>query len=184
MTETELLRAAYDQTLRHLDGLQAEDLQRRTPCADWDVRALLAHVVAANDGLVAMLHGEQPDWKKDALGDDPAGAVRRALTGSLAAWSEPGAVDVPSRQMPGMRIVDFAVADAVVHAWDLAAALGRRLELDDGQVAGVLERWDGAPADTGRQYGAFGPRVEVPADAPALDRLLGAFGRDPGFRPV
>jgi len=44
----------------------------------------------------------------------------------------------------------------------------------------VFDRWKDV-ADTGRQYGVFGPRVEVPDEAPVLHRLLGLFGRDPRF---
>ena len=183
MSELDVLRAAHEETLRNVDGLTADDLTRPTPCADWDVRALLVHIVAATDGPVAMLRSQEPDWGKDQLGDDPAAAVRDSLAAATAAWAEPGALELPSRQMPGMRVVDFAVADAVTHGWDLATALGRPFALADDLVRPVLDRWDGDPAEQGRVFGVFGPRVEVAAQAPALDRLLGLFGRDPAFRP-
>ena len=179
MAELEVLRAGYDQTVRLVEGLGAPDLLRPTPCQDWDVRALLVHVVAATDGLVAMLHDEQPDWAGDGLGDDPAGAVRRSVTDALAAWAEPGATDRPSQQMPGMRLVDFAMGDAIAHAWDLSAALGRPLVLEEDLARVVQGRWHGEPSRQGRAYGAFGPQVEVPADAPALHLFLGDVGRDP-----
>jgi uncharacterized protein (TIGR03086 family) len=179
MDELQVLRTAYARTSENVEALSPEDLSRPTPCSEWDVRALLAHVVAATDGLTAMLHDETPDWGKDALGDDPGAAVRRSYEDSLAAWAEPGAVGKPSTQMPGMRVVDFALGDAVAHAWDLATALGRPLDLPDEVVQAVLDRWQGEPASIGRQYGAFGPAVEVPTDAPALHRLLGEMGRDP-----
>jgi uncharacterized protein (TIGR03086 family) len=179
MDEMQVLTTAYDRTAALTGTLTADDLRRPTPCSDWDVRALLGHVVAGTDGLVAMLRAEAPDFGKDDLGDDPAARVRRSRDEALAAWSEPGAVDTPSQQMPGMRVVDFAMADAVVHCWDLAAALGQPCGLDDEVVRPVWERWSGDAADTGRQYSAFGPAVEVPAAAPLLDRLVGLLGRDP-----
>ena len=183
MTQIEVLRAGHDRTQELVDRMSPQDLSRPTPCSEWDVRALLAHVVAATDGLVAMLHDEKPDWGKDALGDDPAATVRQSLTASLEAWQEPGSLERPSRQMPGMLVVDFALADAVAHAWDLASALGQPLGLDDELVAVVHQRWDGEPAETARTYEVFGPRVDVPADASATDRFLGLTGRDPGWRP-
>ncbi|MCW2606425.1 MAG: hypothetical protein JWO60_1118 [Frankiales bacterium] len=181
MSELDVLAAGYGRTLELTEALQPGDLQRPTPCAEWDVRALLAHVVATTDGLVAMLDGTEPDWGKDALGDDPAAAVRASSRAALVAWARPGAVATPSQQMPGMRVVDFALGDAVAHAWDLAAALGRPRELPAELVQVLLDRWEGAPADTGRQFGVFGPRVGVAPDAPATDRLAALFGRDPAF---
>ncbi|MCW2613639.1 MAG: hypothetical protein JWN08_633 [Frankiales bacterium] len=179
--ELEVLQAGHGLTRALVEGLTPDDLSLPTPCRDWDVRALLVHVVAATDGLVAMLRDEPPDWGKDALGDDPPAAVRRSLEAALAAWSEPGAVDRRSQQMPGMRVVDFAMGDAVAHAWDLSSALGRAADLDPALVQVVLDRWGGEPAEEGRTWGAFGPRADVPADAPVLDRLLGELGRDPAF---
>lgn len=179
--ELEVLRAGYGRTTALVEGLAPGDLERPTPCSDWTVRDLLRHVVASTGGLVAMVRGEEPDWGRDALGDDPAATLRAAFAASLAAFAEPGAVDRPSTQMPGMRIVDFALGDAVAHAWDLAAALGSRADLDPALVQVVHDRWVGDPAETGRRFGAFGPRVDVPADAPVLDRLLGEMGRDPAF---
>lgn len=179
MTELEVLRTGYTATLRAVEELSPGDLARPTPCADWDVRALLVHVHAATDGLVEVLHGREGDWARDSLGDDPAAALRRSFDDALTAWAEPGAVDVASRQMPGMRVVDFAMVDAVAHAWDLCVALGRRFEIPDDQAALVHQRWAGEPAATGRQYGVFGPLVEVPDGDPVFDRLLGEVGRDP-----
>ena len=34
-----------------------------------------------------------------------------------------------------------------------------------------------------RTSGQYGPRVPVPDDAPAQDRMLGFIGRDPAWRP-
>lgn len=182
MSELEALQAAYARTVALVEGLAPDDLRRPTPCSDWDVRALLVHVVAAHDGLVAVLHGDDADWGKDALGDDPAGAVRRSLGQALSAWSETGALERPSEQMPGMRVVDFALADAVVHCWDLATALGQDPGLDPEHVQLVRERWEGGPADTGRTYDVFGPEVPVADDAPPADRLAAMLGRDPAFQ--
>jgi uncharacterized protein (TIGR03086 family) len=179
-----VLRSAYGRLRALAAATTPHDLSRPTPCADWDVRALLDHVVAGQGGLVAVLRGDAPDWSDgDRLGDDPAGAVDAALEAALAAFSAPGAVEATSEKLPGMRIVDFAAADAVVHGWDLATAVGRTLDLPDDVVRVVHDRWSGGAAETGRQYGAFGPEVPVQEDRPLLDRLVGALGRDPDWRP-
>jgi hypothetical protein len=45
---------------------------------------------------------------------------------------------------------------------------------------GSFEPPPGGAADDG---GLFGPPVAVPDDAPAIDRLIGATGRDPHWAP-
>jgi uncharacterized protein (TIGR03086 family) len=78
-----------------------------------------------------------------------------------------------------------ASADLVIHAWDLARALGLDYSIDADELE---NQWQGAQQipDIMRQPGAFGPGivvfgpiVEVPADAPLQDRTLGLLGRDP-----
>lgn len=154
------------------------DLAKPTPCPDWDVRTLLSHLVTVTETFPIMLADGEPDWSRDALADrDPLDAFDEAVATNLEAWRVPGAVEKDSSLMPGMKVFDFNLMDAVVHTWDLATALGVEVELPGDAVELLLERWEGSPADTGRQYGAFGPEVAVgESDAP-LDRLLGMVGR-------
>jgi hypothetical protein len=37
------------------------------------------------------------------------------------------------------------------------------------------------PGEEAGRAGLFGPVVDIPADAPLLDRVLGLSGRDPGW---
>ncbi len=66
--ELEALRSTYERAQELVDEVEPGDLARPTPCSDWDVRRLLAHVVAGVDGLVGQLRGLTPDWQKDSLG--------------------------------------------------------------------------------------------------------------------
>ena len=77
---------------------------------------------------------------------------------------------------------------STVHAWDLAVATGQPYPGGPGRgrracLAFVqsFEPPAGGAADDG---GLFGPPVAVPDDAPALDRLIGATGRDPSWTPL
>ena len=65
-----------------------------------------------------------------------------------------------------------------LRAYDLAKVTGADPELPDELVAGLWEQLEPV-ADEWREYGVFGPRVEVPADASPLDKLLGLTGRQP-----
>ncbi|MBA3524120.1 MAG: TIGR03086 family protein [Geodermatophilaceae bacterium] len=61
-------------------------------------------------------------------------------------------------------------------AWDLAQLLGFANPLSDELVEALLAQLDPV-ADEWREWGVFPPRIPVPDDASALDRLLGATGR-------
>jgi hypothetical protein len=63
-------------------------------------------------------------------------------------------------------------------AYDIAKWIGAGTQLPDELVQGMWDEF--APeVETWRAMGVFGPAVEVPADAPLQDRLLGLVGRDP-----
>ena len=69
-----------------------------------------------------------------------------------------------------------------MHAWDLARATGQPVALDEDECAALLEGM--LPLDDLlRSSGQYGPRVPVPDDASAVDRLVGFIGRDPAWRP-
>ena len=86
--------------------------------------------------------------------------------------------------LPGEVAALVALDEVVVHGWDLARATGQ--DYDPGEAAilaclGFAQSFEPpADADDG---GLFGPPVPVPDDAPALDRLAGATGRDPRWTP-
>src|SRR6478672_6034600 len=65
------LARALDQAARALDAISDDDLDRPTPCSDWTVRQLAAHVAAGPATWATMARGEQVDW--DALPEVPDG---------------------------------------------------------------------------------------------------------------
>ncbi|MFG2310833.1 TIGR03086 family metal-binding protein [Streptomyces sp. NPDC048566] len=182
-----LLDVAVARAVRVVDAVTEADLHRPTPCADYDVKALinhLSHVVVEFRKLAAKgtsdfsstpdRVSEGPDWRERFAAD------ARALA---AAWSRPGAEDglAGAMNMPARLVASMALLDLVVHAWDLARAIGREYREDDA-LAPVLIELLGAVAelgDTARSMGMFGAAVDVPEDASPLPRLLAATGRDP-----
>ena len=84
--------------------------------------------------------------------------------------------------MPAAVIGSMMSGEFAVHAWDLATATGRGVEVgaELGEVA--LEAMTGM-ASMGRDAGWIGPEVAVAPDAPAFDRALAVAGRDPAAGP-
>ena len=77
----------------HVDGVGADQWNLPTPCTEWDVRALVNHVVGEERWTRPLLEGmtiaEVGDrFDGDLLGDDPPGAGRQAAADSTAAVDE------------------------------------------------------------------------------------------------
>ena len=159
-----------------------------TPCPEWHVRELVAHLVIGHDLFTGILRGEAAvgpgglDPKnRDVLGDDPAGAYRRATAGLLAAFRRPGAleriVEVPAGAVPGIAAVHLRAVEELVHGWDLARAIGGQVRFPEGIVERELEFSRGKLAELPPDRRPFGPPQPVPDDAPPLDRLVALLGR-------
>jgi uncharacterized protein (TIGR03086 family) len=157
-----------------------------TPCADWDVRALVNHLVYENLWVPPLLAGKSIEdvgdaYAGDVLGDDPAGAFERSAKDAAAAAKEPGAMDRPVGvsygPVPGSTYVGHHFLDALVHGWDLAQGTGQATTLDPELVRMC---WDIASgeAEALRSSGLFGSSaVQVPDDADLQTRLLALLGR-------
>ena len=105
--------------------MRADQLAGPTPCRDWDVTALLTHLIGGHEMFAAALG--QPAPPVDAA-DDPSVTVlatryRTAAAASLDAFAAPGAlqrvVGLPMGEVPGEVALGMALTGAVVHGWDL-----------------------------------------------------------------
>ena len=116
--EVRVLSRAVDQAGDVLDHVHADQLDRPTPCEDWDVAALVDHLVAAPSNFLTMLRGEQPDWSAAPphLSTGWGPEFRIAGDDLVHAWHQlEGDPPVPA----GLQI-----AELVLHTWDLATAVG------------------------------------------------------------
>jgi uncharacterized protein (TIGR03086 family) len=158
---------------------------RPTPCSDWDVRALVNHLVNEAlwvrpllDGMTIADVGDRFDG--DILGDDPKGAFDRAAAEATAAAVEPGVVErivhISSGDSPAGEYLGELFSDFVIHGWDLARAIGADDTIDAGFATDLYRRM--APMeDEMRSWGIYGDRVEVPQDADTQTKLLAIVGR-------
>jgi uncharacterized protein (TIGR03086 family) len=163
-----------------------------TPCADWDVRELVRHLVEEERWVPPLLGGatiaEVGDrFAGDLLGADPVAAVDDAATLAVVAVESDDAltrtVHLSFGDVPGQEYVMQLAADHLVHAWDLGQALGDDPALDTDAVATVRE-WFGSVEPLYRQAGLIGPRAAVPEGAGPQDELLAMFGRSPALAAV
>ncbi len=175
-------------------NVKPDQLSAPTPCPDWDVRALVNHLM-----FWSAFRSELAARKVAAPADDPVtektdftarpdwpDTLAAQLDRAVAAWSEPGATDgdtgLAGGSMPARMIAMMMVGELVVHGWDLARATGQRIGTDE-EVLATVHEMAAAMGPQGREMGAFGAEVGVPEGAPMLDRVLGLSGRDPKWTP-
>src|SRR6187549_2843061 len=89
-----------------LANVTPEQMTLPTPSDEWDVRALINHVVLGNTWAAANVRtGNAPRPSGDAIGDrSPVDAFTASADDLLAAFSEPGALErtvtMPFGEMP------------------------------------------------------------------------------------
>ncbi|MGW2053495.1 TIGR03086 family metal-binding protein [Streptomyces sp. NPDC001840] len=179
-----LLEAAADRTVTVVHGITDEQLGAPTPCSEYDVRALAAHlfqVVVNFQALAAKREadfGVPPEPLEGAWRDRFAEETVRLIE----AWDAPGAEEGTSGAMgfPARTVGAMVLGDLAVHGWDLARATGQPYE-PAGVLLDVVGEEFRALAPMGRKMGVFGEPVPVAEDASPFDALLAAMGRDPGW---
>ena len=109
-----------------------------TPCTEWSVRDVVAHVVAGNWWLA----GGQPRQ----VPDDIEGLIGAYAASAEAAYSVLAApqglerlYEFPFGSVPGAVAARMRARDALVHGWDLAKATGQSTDLDPDLAADLLE---------------------------------------------
>ncbi|WP_199431542.1 TIGR03086 family metal-binding protein [Qaidamihabitans albus] len=194
MTELgEPIRTAAGEFRRVVLGVRPDQLAECTPCAGYDIRGLLNHLLYWSPRLAAAARKEpappadggeeaarlvEGDWagRLLALTDDLVGALGAAGAGE-------GTTTMGGDSLPAAMVERMALCEFVLHGWDLAMAA--RLPFDPAPaVAEATEEVMREMAGQGRAMKVFGPEVPVAADAPALHRALGLSGRDPAWEPV
>lgn len=174
---------------RLVRGVRDDQLDGPTPCPAYTVGDLLDHLgglaIAFRDAATKDTPpgGAQPQVDAANLGDGWRDRIAGDLDALAAAWREPSAYDGMTMagpvEMPGEIAALVALDEVVVHGWDLARATGQEYAPDEAAVRASLGFAASFELPEGVTDGPFGPPVAVPADAPAIDRLAGATGRDP-----
>lgn len=156
-----------------------------TACTDWDVRALVNHVVGEQLWAPSILAGRTVEevgdrFDGDVLGENPLATWEAASADARAAAHAPGAmsatVHVSYGDVPAVRYLAEMTLDAAVHAWDLARGIGADDELDPVLVGLGLALVE-PNLDLLAASGMFAEPVPVPPDADAQVRLLALLGR-------
>lgn len=150
------------------------DWDGATPCTDWDVRALVNHVIGANVRYQMLLRAaplEEVEATRtvDHLGDAPLESFRTTADAVVRAFAEGDVLDRifchVTGERTGRELLVMRTYDIGVHTWDLAVAIGADRHIDDAVVTvGLI---------------ATMPAADESDDWSAQDRLLVRSGRRP-----
>ncbi|MFF2897598.1 TIGR03086 family metal-binding protein [Streptomyces sp. NPDC057966] len=187
------LEPAARQIASLLDGIDEQQLDGPTPCPDYAVRELLAHLVGLTTAFRDAARKDfgpttdtAPDASVPVLGDDWREALPPLLEELVTAWREPAARQGMTRagsvDLPGEVALLVALDELVIHGWDLARSTRQKYEGDEASLNASLAML--TPGDDNpRPESIFGPPVPVPADAPLVDRAIAMSGRRPDWKP-
>ncbi len=169
-----VLSRALDQIGDLLAAIHEDQLSLPTPCEEWDVEQLIAHLVAGPGVGIVMASGNTPDWSAEPapISSNWAADFRSAADDLINVWHQAGESVDP-------RKVDWQTAEFAVHAWDLARATGESTDLDPEVARRGLAFLSGTLTTPERRGDYFAPEVPVPDHAPPYDRLAAFAGRDP-----
>jgi uncharacterized protein (TIGR03086 family) len=154
------------------------DLHRPTPCRDWDVEALAAHLVDTISRLGAAA-GIEPTVPDGASIDQ---RIQQATQPILTGWRHRGLtgdVVFSGRTLDAHLALGILSLELFVHGWDFAVALDSSFGVSNVLAAHVLGLAHQTLTAQSRTTAGFDPPVPVPADASPLDRLIAFTGRDP-----
>jgi uncharacterized protein (TIGR03086 family) len=183
------LTSACQRTAQVLANVSDDQLTAPTPCENMRLDEVVAHVGVLSEAFTAAARKDfgpmtdTPPNEDAQLDADWRTAYPARLAELARAWQDPAAWEGMSRaggvDFPGEVGGSIALAEVVLHGWDVARAAGVPYDADAATTQALLEYL--AQFDPSGTPGMFGPAKPIADDAPAFDRIIAMSGRDPGW---
>lgn len=172
------LGAAAAEMKRLVSGVRDDQLDNPTPCSDWTVADLLAHV---HQFATVFAHNARKEEARppEDLVDDWREAIPGQLDDLTRAWRQEsawqGRVSAGGIEMEAADNAVVGIEELTVHGWDLARSTGQALDIDDARLNQVDRFFELFGEDP------FGPASRAPEGATRLERTVARTGRDPSW---
>ena len=169
-----------------IDAVRPDQLTAPTPCAEFDVRALLGHLVATVERAKVIGEGGDPfsvPLVITGVGDGGwAEAYAEATAKMWSIWADDGRLDAevtaPWGTIPGRTAMLGYLNETLVHGWDLTVATGQPSEADADLASAVLALAERIiPAEPRGGHVPFAPPVKPAPDVGPTERLANWSGR-------
>lgn len=168
-----------------IHNVKPDQLSDPTPCSEFDVKALLNHLLGGMSMLTTAAQGEKAaPPTEDLVGDgsDVAAKYDAAREKLLSVIKDPKVFDatwqMPFGDLPGKMMAGIAFMEHATHTWDVRKATGQDTELPADFVAevdSVVRPMDAML----RMPGVCAAAVTVPDSASETDKLMAFLGRQP-----
>lgn len=191
MHPRELFLRCLRQATKAIDQLQPKDYNLPTPDTEWDAHTLANHMLYELSWIPDIMAGQTiaevgSKYDGDLIGENPAGAWEEAAAlakGEVAVADLRATAHLSYGNVQNRDYIQQVSGDLLIHAWDLAAALGIDRRLDPTAVeevyAGILPS-----AQSLSKSGLYKPSLVVPPDADTQTQLLALVGRDADWHPA
>jgi uncharacterized protein (TIGR03086 family) len=182
----ELLESAVGYALTSAALVTPRLLPRPTPCQDWDLEALLAHlsdsIGVLHEAITARGVGAGPAPGQPAEWPDPVrhlrGQTARLLGACAAAGSAEHQVTVGDRELTASMVAVTGAIEISVHGWDISVACGARRPVPP-VLASVLLPIAPLLITPATRPGLFADPVLLRGPACPGDQLVAFLGRQP-----
>jgi uncharacterized protein (TIGR03086 family) len=186
--------AAQSAFTDRVHAIREDQWHAPTPDTEWDVAALVAHLIDEDRWVAPLVHGHDLEAAgkivagmrslpvDGGVGADFVQEWDEAARGAADAFREDGAMDrtvaLSRGATPARDYIGEMIFDHLVHSWDLGKAIGYNEPLPPEVVEAVYGMAKGM-GDLSSFGDMFAPAVAVPDDASTLDKLIALTGRDP-----
>ena len=166
-------------------GVRPDQLNANTPCAEWNVQALINHNIKVSQFINNILTGAGGAIAMEVnvpLPSEGAAAAFESATSGLLATAKATdlekVVEAPFGSMPAGQLIMIPFMDMLIHKWDLAKATNQDTSLDS-RLAEVGYHVIEHMLSGRRDPNNFAEAISVPASASIQEKLLAFTGRQP-----
>ncbi len=173
----ELLGRALDYTRGRLGTVRGDLLDRPTPCADWRLALLLAHMEDSLDAFTEAAGGAVAVHLTTTV-EGRVAALQDKACALLGVWSRtgPGDVLVGGLDLGSTLLVATAALEITVHGWDVGQATGDRTPIPAALARDLLPVAHAMVSGADRGV-RFAPPLDVAPMASYDVELLAFLGR-------
>ncbi len=171
---------------RVMERVDAVNGTNQSPCPEWDARLVAGHIIAVLERIAGFAEGKRHE-ELSSMTDVPAEELMshfdRAAHHVESVWSDDAVLDriliLPFAELPGAVAARIYTSELLVHAWDLATAIGVTVEWPEALVEqAVAVITQGIPPERGDDV-PFDDVVPTDSSAAPVERLVAWVGRDP-----